>query len=91
MATPTDAEGMVTAETYEVLAVRYWSRRAAKSEAYLNFRVYGEPDAEIGMDYFLWVVRNQRRTILVDTGFSADAGRRRNRPPGSTRSRRWPG
>jgi glyoxylase-like metal-dependent hydrolase (beta-lactamase superfamily II) len=71
----------VTAETYEVLAVRYWSRRAARSEVYLNFRLYGEPDAEIGMDYFLWVVRNQRRTILVDTGFSADAGRRRNGPP----------
>ena len=68
-------------ETYEVLAVRYWSRRAVKSEVYLNFHLYGEPDAEIGMDYFLWVARNQRRTILVDTGFSADAARRRGRMP----------
>jgi glyoxylase-like metal-dependent hydrolase (beta-lactamase superfamily II) len=70
---------MATAEAYEVLAVRYWSRPATKSEVYLNFRLYSEPDAEIGMDYFLWVARNQRRTIVVDTGFSAGAGARRGR------------
>jgi glyoxylase-like metal-dependent hydrolase (beta-lactamase superfamily II) len=68
---------MAMSEAYEVLAVRYWSRPATRSEVYLNFRLYGEPDAEIGMDYFLWVVRNPRRTIVVDTGFSpAAAGRR---------------
>ena len=43
---------MATGEAYEVLAVRYWSRPATRSEVYLNFRLYGEPDAEIGMDYF---------------------------------------
>jgi glyoxylase-like metal-dependent hydrolase (beta-lactamase superfamily II) len=74
-------ETIVTGEAYEVLAVRYWSRRAVKSEVYLNFWLYGEPDAEIGMDYFLWVVRNRKRTIVVDTGFSAEAGRRRGRTP----------
>ena len=70
---------MVTAATnaYEVLAIRYGSRPAVKSEVYLNFHLYGEPDAVIGMDYFVWVARNARRTIVVDTGFSADAGRRR--------------
>jgi len=68
---------MATDEAYEVLAVRYWSRPATRSEVYLNFRLYGEPDAEIGMDYFLWVARNPRRTIVVDTGFSAAAAGRR--------------
>jgi glyoxylase-like metal-dependent hydrolase (beta-lactamase superfamily II) len=72
---------MTTAPTnaYEVLAIRYGSRQAVKSEVYLNFHLYGEPDDVIGMDYFLWVVRNSRRTIVVDTGFSASAGRRRGR------------
>jgi glyoxylase-like metal-dependent hydrolase (beta-lactamase superfamily II) len=73
---------MVTATTnaYEVLAIRYASRPAVKSEVYLNFHLYGEPDDVIGMDYFVWVARNSQRTILVDTGFSASAGRRRGRP-----------
>jgi glyoxylase-like metal-dependent hydrolase (beta-lactamase superfamily II) len=64
---------MVTPRTnaYEVLAIRYASRPAAKSELYLNFHLYGEPDDVIGLDYFIWVVRNAQRTILVDTGFSA--------------------
>jgi glyoxylase-like metal-dependent hydrolase (beta-lactamase superfamily II) len=73
---------MVTATTnaYEVLAIRYGSRQAVKSEVYLNFHLYGEPDDVISMDYFFWVVRNAERTIVVDTGFSASAGRRRGRP-----------
>jgi glyoxylase-like metal-dependent hydrolase (beta-lactamase superfamily II) len=72
---------MATATTnaYEVLAIRYGSRPAVKSEVYLNFHLYGEPDDVIGMDYFVWVVRNAQRTILVDTGFSASAGQRRGR------------
>ena len=72
---------MVTAATnaYEVLAIRYGSRPAVKSEVYLNFHLYGEPDDVIAMNYFVWVARNAQRTILVDTGFSASAGRRRSR------------
>jgi glyoxylase-like metal-dependent hydrolase (beta-lactamase superfamily II) len=69
-----------TTNAYEVLAIRYASRPAVKSEVYLNFHLYGEPDDVIGMDYFVWVARNSQRTILVDTGFSASAGRRRGRP-----------
>jgi glyoxylase-like metal-dependent hydrolase (beta-lactamase superfamily II) len=73
---------MVTAATniYEVLAIRYGSRPAVKSEVYLNFHLYGEPDDVIGMDYFVWVARNAQRTIVVDTGFSVNAGQRRGRP-----------
>ena len=64
---------------YEVLAVRYGTRLARKAENYLNFHVYGEPDEELPMDYFFWVVRDGERTIVVDCGFGADAGRRRGR------------
>ena len=65
--------------TYEVLAVRYGTRMTRRAETYLNYHVYGEPDAELRMDYFFWVVRNGERTIVVDCGFSAAAGARRSR------------
>ena len=64
---------------YEVLAIRYGTRIARKSESYLNFHVYGEPDVELPMDYFFWVVRNAERTVVVDCGFGAEPGRRRGR------------
>lgn len=50
-----------------------------KSEAYLNYHVYGEPDAAIRMDYFFWVARNERRTVVVDCGFAPTVGSRRGR------------
>lgn len=63
----------------EVLAVRYGTRTATKSESYLNFHVYGEPDESFEMDYFFWLVRGPSGTVLVDCGFSAEAGARRGR------------
>ena len=64
---------------YEVAALRYGTRRTRKSECYYRWSSYGEPDAEIGMDYFFWVVRNGDSTIVVDTGFHPDSGARRGR------------
>jgi glyoxylase-like metal-dependent hydrolase (beta-lactamase superfamily II) len=59
---------------YEVLAIRYLTRQTIKSEVYLNYHVYGEPDAPVDMDYFCWVIRDDTRTVVVDTGFSAEGG-----------------
>jgi glyoxylase-like metal-dependent hydrolase (beta-lactamase superfamily II) len=71
---------------YEVTALRYGTRTTRKSECYYRWSSYGEPDAEIGMDYFFWVLRNGAATIVVDTGFHPEAGARRGRttlcPPG---------
>jgi glyoxylase-like metal-dependent hydrolase (beta-lactamase superfamily II) len=64
---------------YEVIAVRYGTRITRKSEVFLHFGVYGEPDAPIGMDYFFWIVRNAERTVLVDCGFNERSGARRGR------------
>lgn len=69
----------MTDDTYEVVIARFGTRRALRSEVYLNFGVYHEDDGPIGMDYFVWVVRNAARTILVDTGFSVAGGDARNR------------
>jgi glyoxylase-like metal-dependent hydrolase (beta-lactamase superfamily II) len=64
---------------YEVAALRYGTRTTRKSECYYRWSSYGEPDAEIGMDYFFWVLRNGDSTIVVDTGFHPDSGARRGR------------
>lgn len=62
--------------TYEVIALRYATREARRQDNFLG----GDPhDGDMPMDYFLWVVRNAERTILVDTGFNEDMAAMRNR------------
>ena len=63
----------------EVLAVRYGTRATRRSEVYLHFDAYGEPDAELIMDYYFWVIRLDGRTMLIDCGFNDASGGRRNR------------
>jgi glyoxylase-like metal-dependent hydrolase (beta-lactamase superfamily II) len=66
-------------DRYEVIIVRYGTRRTTRSDVFLNHSVYGEADGPIDMDYFVWIIRNPERTILVDTGFSDAGGERRGR------------
>jgi glyoxylase-like metal-dependent hydrolase (beta-lactamase superfamily II) len=67
----------------EVLAVRYGNRVTRKAESFLNYHVYGEPDAALDVDYYFWVIRDRTGdgepgpVTLVDTGFAPEAGRRR--------------
>lgn len=63
----------------EIIAVRYGTRKAARSEIYFNYERYGEPDSEAVMDYFFWIIRDQDDVTVVDTGFSAASGARRRR------------
>ncbi len=64
---------------YQVMIVKYGTRTTTRSEVYLNFPLYHESDGPQQMDYFFWVVRNRQRTVVVDTGFSAEGGRARSR------------
>jgi glyoxylase-like metal-dependent hydrolase (beta-lactamase superfamily II) len=66
-------------DTYEVLAVRFATRQTVASQVYLNHHLYQEPDRPLGMDYYFWVIRNDARTIVVDTGFTPQVGDRRGR------------
>jgi glyoxylase-like metal-dependent hydrolase (beta-lactamase superfamily II) len=70
---------MSRADEYQVTIVKYGTRQTVRSDVFLNYHLYGEPDGPIGMDYFFWVVRNASRTVVVDTGFSALGGARRER------------
>ncbi|HUN33797.1 MAG TPA: N-acyl homoserine lactonase family protein [Trebonia sp.] len=64
----------------QVLAVRYGRRVTKKSESFLSYHAYGEPDAALAVDYYFWVIRDDDGTVtLVDTGFAPQAGRRRGR------------
>lgn len=70
---------IVAAVQYEVIAVRYGTRATRKSEVYLHFGSYGEPDAPMQMDYFFWIARSPARTIVIDCGFNERSGARRGR------------
>jgi glyoxylase-like metal-dependent hydrolase (beta-lactamase superfamily II) len=63
-------------DTYEVFALRYATMKRKANENFIG----GDPHEEASdLDYFVWVVRNAKRTFVVDTGFNEAAGRRRNR------------
>ena len=63
--------------TYEVLAVRFGSSRARPGSQ--NFIMPDGHDGPMQMDFYIWVIRREGRTIVVDTGFSPGASSRRNR------------
>jgi glyoxylase-like metal-dependent hydrolase (beta-lactamase superfamily II) len=62
---------------YSVTAVRYGT--VALPRSLLFSEGAGAPGVEQGMDYFFWLLQNENRVILVDTGFSEAAARRRGR------------
>ena len=70
---------MTASSTYEVHAVRYGTRSTDRSDVYLNYDVYQQPNDVIGMDYYFWVVRNAERTLLIDVGYDPAVGRHRGR------------
>ena len=61
---------------YEVYAIRYARRDARRPEHFVG----GDPhDTPMAMDYFVWLIRNAERTIVVDTGFTAEVAVKRKR------------
>ena len=66
-------------DLYEVLIVKHGTRSTVRSDVYLNYGLYHEPDAPIRMDYFFWVAQNKERTIVIDTGYSAQGAIARQR------------
>ena len=66
----------MTTPSYEVYAIRYARRDARRHEHFVG----GDPhDAPMHMDYFVWLIRNADRTIVVDTGFTAEVAAKRKR------------
>tara|TARA_R110001583_G_scaffold182192_5_gene339840 strand:+ start:12814 stop:13629 length:816 start_codon:yes stop_codon:yes gene_type:complete len=61
---------------YEVFAIRYAHVSRQRHE---NFMTADDHDGPMPMDYFVWVIRNKERVILVDTGFNSEAAAQRGR------------
>ncbi len=64
--------------SWQVHAVKYADRNArTRADSFLFDADPSEPHA---MDYFIWVLQDGSRTILVDTGYDSAEGARRDRP-----------
>ncbi len=66
---------MTEAEPFEVYAIRYATVARRGTENYIG----GDPHETEQMDYFVWLARNARHTVVVDTGFDEQAAQRRRR------------
>ena len=66
----------MSTRTWEAYAMRYATVTRKRQE---NFIAYDPHDAATHMDYFVWFLKSDNETILVDTGFNAEAARARNR------------
>ena len=66
----------MTLPTYEVFAIKYAQRDARRTNHFLG----GDPhDAPMPMDYFVWLIRNNDRTLVLDVGFTAEIAAQRKR------------
>ena len=64
-------------ETYQVFALKYAERNTrTRADSFLFDDDHASPHP---MDYYVWVARNNSRTILVDTGYDRAEGQRRGR------------
>jgi glyoxylase-like metal-dependent hydrolase (beta-lactamase superfamily II) len=66
-------------ETYEVFAVRYCVREDRRRDENFISNAWTDPvhDGLMPIAYYVWAIVNERRTIVVDTGFHPDEAARR--------------
>lgn len=62
---------------YEVYAIEFARLERRRSQ---NFMVPDDHDGPMPMSFYTWVLRSPERTLLVDTGFSEQSEKQRNRP-----------
>lgn len=68
---------MSDTERYEILALKYGTH-ANRTRAD-NFLLADDHASPQPIDYFVWIIRNERRTILLDTGFDRAEAQKRGR------------
>lgn len=66
----------MTDDSYEIYAIKY-ARLMRRSPD--NFLGGDEHDVEMPLNYYVWVVSNGARSILVDTGFNEAMAKKRGR------------
>jgi len=67
----------VSTPSYEIFAIKY---AEVGRKAWGNF-VDGDPheDSDMPLDYFVWAIVGEGRTIVVDTGFDGPMAKKRQR------------
>ncbi len=65
--------------SWSLTVLRYARRMTTRSDVFTRYGQYGEPDGPQEMTYYLWVLQDGERTLVVDTGFSARGGGSRGR------------
>lgn len=66
-------------DPWQIVIVRHGTRETVRSDAFLNYSFYNEPDGPHRVDYYFWVLRRGGQVVIVDTGFSTAEGTRRDR------------
>ncbi|HET7627995.1 MAG TPA: N-acyl homoserine lactonase family protein [Bacillales bacterium] len=65
-------------QTYEVYAIKYATREAKASDHF-----HGNPDPHedysMPMDYFVWAVKSEQHTVVIDAGFNEEVAKQRKR------------
>ncbi|MCR9213203.1 MAG: N-acyl homoserine lactonase family protein [Proteobacteria bacterium] len=65
-------------DTWEIFALRYAQRNnRTRADSFIMDDHHASPHP---MDYFVWVVRNETQSILIDTGYDMAEAKLRNRP-----------
>lgn len=81
-----DQSQKMTQDVYEVFAIRYATRNAKRTNHFIG----GDPhDVPMPMDYYVWLIRNHERTIVVDTGFGPEVAAKRGRTFYGSLARVW--
>jgi len=68
---------MADSDVYEVYAVKYGTLAARTRRD--NFIAADDHERAMPIDYYVWAIVNPQRTIIVDTGFEHEEGKRRGR------------
>ena len=68
---------MADPEVYEVFAIKYGSKQDRSRHE--NFIMADPHDGPMPIDYYVWVIRNENRTLVVDTGFDHEEAAKRDR------------
>lgn len=63
-------------DVYEVYAIRYGTRDARSHEHFVFRDIH---DGPMPMDYFVWAIKGDKRTFVVDTGYGKAEGEGRGR------------
>ena len=65
-------------EVYEIHALRYGSNQnRTRQENFLE--TVDDHDSAMPLDYFIWLIRNENRAVVVDTGFDHIEAKKRGR------------